>query len=252
MVLHETKIRLSKALLFRDAFTGEPVSSGIRIRSLSGGRVEKKTDGYFLFLDVRNRELTIEVESPIYQSRRLSMETDDGVELSEALLYPSPSYPLRAGNTAVRGKALPGRSIKFHLEDEVFCCHLIDDYKKGETQISFFRKRSMDSMLWHIRKKQKKTGEYFALGQADDDAEVFLLREPLETEYLKKDTLIFPAQETVADENGMYYLLLRDVPGESCKLHYSYQDAEGLPVCGEAEILRAKENDMDLCKEEKR
>lgn len=252
MVLHETKIRLSKALLFRDAFTGEPVSSGIRIRSLSGGRVEKKTDGYFLFLDVGNRELTIEAKSPIYQPRRLSMETDDGAEVSEVLLYPSPSYPLRTGNTAVRGKALPGCMLKFHLEDEASCCHLIGDYKKGETEISFYRKSSMGSMLWHIRKKQRKTGEYFTLGQVDDDAEVFLLREPLETAYLKKDTLIYPARETAADENGMYYLLLGDVPGESCKLHYSYKDAGGRQVSGEVEIERAKENYMDLCKEDKK
>lgn len=251
MVLHETKIRLSKALLFRDAFTGEPVSSGIRIRSLSGGRIEKKTDGYFLFLDVGDRELTIEAESPIYQARRLSMEADDGAELSEVFLYPSPSYPLRAGNTAVRGKALPGRVLKFHLEEEGSCCRLIGDYKKGEGEISFYRKSNLGNMLWHIRKKQRKTGEYFTLGQMDDDAEVFPLREPLETAYLKKDTLIYPAQETVADENGMYYLLLADMPCESCKLHYFYQDEAG-QACGEAEILRARENYLDLCKEEKK
>lgn len=251
MVLHETKIRLSKALLFRDAFTGEPVSSGIRIRSLSGGRVEKKTDGYFLFLDVGDRELTIEAESPIYQPRRLSMEADDGAELSEVFLYPSPSYPLRAGNTAVRGKALPGCVLKFHLEDEGSCCRLIGDYKKGEAEISFYRKSNMSNMVWHIRKKQRKTGEYFTLGKMDADAEVFPLGEPLEAAYLKKDTLIYPAQETVADENGMYYLLLRDMPQESCKLHYFYKDAAG-QVCGEAEILRARENYMDLCKEEKK
>lgn len=251
MVLHETKIRLSKALRFRDAFTGEPVSSGIRIRSLSGGRVEKKTDGYFLFLDVGDRELTIETESPIYQPRHLNMEVDDGAELSEVLLYPSPSYPLRAGDTAVYGQTLPGRVLKFHLEDERTCCRLIGDYKKGETEISFYRKSSMRNMLWHIRRKQEEAGEYFTLGQTDDDVEVFPLGEPLESAYLKKDTLIYPAQETIADENGMYYLLLSDMPGESGRLHYFYTDKAG-QACGEAEILRAKENYIDLGKEEKK
>lgn len=251
MVLHETKIRLSKALIFRDAFTGEPVSSGIRIRSLSGGRVEKKTDGYFLFLDVGDKELTIETESPIYQPRRFTLEVDEGAKVSEALLYPSPSYPLRSGNTAVWGLASPGRVLKFHFEDERACCHLIGDYKKGEANISFYRKSGMKNMLWYIRKKQRKTGEYFSLGQADDDAEVFSLGEPLESAYLKKDTLIYPAQETIADENGMYYLLLSDIPQESCKLHYFYKDEAG-QACGEAEILRARENFINLCKEEKK
>lgn len=251
MVLHETKIRLSKALLFRDAFTGEPVSSGIRIRSLSGGRVEKKADGYFLFLDVGDKELTIETESPIYQPRHFTLKVDDGAELSEALLYPAPSYPLRAANTAVRGRTLPGRVLKFHIEDERSCSRLISDYKKGEAKISFYRKGSMNNVFWHIRKKQGKTGEYFTLGQADGEAEVFQLGEPLETAYLKKDTVIYPAQETVADENGLFYLLLGDIPQELCKLHYFYKDTAG-QACGEAEILRAKDNTVDLCKEEKK
>lgn len=251
MVLHETKIRLSKALLFRDAFTGEPVSSGIRISSLSGGRVEKKADGYFLFLDVGDKELTIETESPIYQPRHFTLKVDDGAELSEALLYPSPSYPLRAANTTVRGRTLPGRVLKFHIEDERSCSRLISDYKKGEAEISFYRKGSMNNVFWHIRKKQGKTGEYFTLGQADGEAEVFQLGEPLETAYLKKDTVIYPAQETVADENGLFYLLLGDIPQELCKLHYFYKDTAG-QACGEAEILRAKDNTVDLCKEEKK
>ena len=51
MLLQETKIQLSKAVLLRDALTSEPVSSGIRIHSLSGGRIEKKSGGHVLFLN---------------------------------------------------------------------------------------------------------------------------------------------------------------------------------------------------------
>ncbi len=195
--------------------------------------------------------MTIETKSPIYQPRRFTLQADAGAEVSEALLYPSPSYPLRAGNTAVRGRTLPGRALKFHLEDERSCCRLISDYKKGEAEISFYRKGGMKNVLWHIRKKQGKKGEYFALGQADGEAEVFRLGEPLETAYLKKDTVIYPAQETIADEEGMFYLLLGDMPQEPCKLHYFYKDEAG-QACGEAEILRAKDNYVDLCKEEKK
>ena len=81
MLLQETKIRLSKAIFLRDAFTGEPVSAGIRIHSLSGGRMEKKAGGYFLFLDVDSSEFEIQVESPIYQSRKLWLKKDCGVEV---------------------------------------------------------------------------------------------------------------------------------------------------------------------------
>ena len=49
----------------------------------------------------------------------------------------------------------------------------------------------------------------------------------------------------------MFYLLLGDMPQEPCKLHYFYKDEAG-QACGEAEILRAKDNYVDLCKEEKK
>ena len=76
MVLQETKIRLSKAVRLRDAFTGEPVSAGVTLRTLSGGRVEKKREGYFLFLDVGSPVFEMEVESPVYQRQKLEIMAD--------------------------------------------------------------------------------------------------------------------------------------------------------------------------------
>ena len=147
MLLQETRIRLSKAVLLRDALTGEPVSSGVRVHSLSGGKIEKKSGGYVLFLDVDAPELEFEVESPVYQSRKICLKPDQGEELEDILMYPSPSYPQRAGCTAVRGKAAPGSILRFHMEDEREVCRLFAGYKKGEEKLSFYRKH--------------KTAEYF-------------------------------------------------------------------------------------------
>ncbi|MDE7063813.1 MAG: hypothetical protein K2O73_11320 [Lachnospiraceae bacterium] len=241
MVLHETKTRLSKAVLLKDAFTGEPVSSGIRIRSLSGGKTEKKGDGHFLFLDVDSPELEIEVESPIYQRRCVRLTADHGAQLDEILMYPSPAYPLRAGNTVVRGRVAPESVLSFYIEDERGCCRLISDYKKGEGKISFYLKGRITGTIWHIQEKQKKAGEYFRVKHMDDSSEMYELWQPLKATYSKKDTVIHPAQETIADENGEFYLLFAELPQETCLLHYSYGSTGG-EMSGETEIIRGKEN----------
>lgn len=241
MVLHETKIHLSKAVLVKDAFTGEPISSALRLRSLSGGRVERKSEGYFLFLDVESSKFEIEAESPIYQCRRFCLTSDAGREVEEVLMYPSPSYPLRSGYTAVRGKLAPGSILRFYVEDEVQSCRLINDYKKGEAEISLYLKGRAKSVLWHIQEKQKKTGEYFHLKNLNEGTEIYCLGQPLACAYRKKDTVIYPAQETAADEHGEFYLLLRELPEEKCLLHYSYENA-GKEKSGETEIIRGKEN----------
>lgn len=241
MVLHETKIRLSKAVLLRDAFTGEPVSSAVRLRSLSGGRVERKSDGYFLFLDVGSPQFEIETESPIYQRKKICLAADAGREVEEVLMYPSPSYPLRSGCTAVRGKAAPGSILRCYVENEDSSSRLINDYKKGEAEISLYLRGGAKSVLWHIQEKQKKMGEFFRIKNFNEGMEVYHLSQSLKYAYHKKDTVISPAQETEADENGEFYLLFRQIPEEKCLLHYSYGNT-GTEKSGEIEIFRAKDN----------
>jgi len=241
MVLQETNIRLSKAVLLRDVFTGEPVSAGIRICSLSGGKTERKSGGYFLFLDVDSPEFEIEVDSPIYQHRKLCLKADNGEALEEILMYPSPAYPLRAGCTVVRGRADSGSVLKFYIEDDRGSCRLLQDYKEKDAQISFYLKSGIWSASWYIRSKQEKTGEYFDMRYTDTDTELYPLKQPLRAAYKKKDTLIYPAWESVADENGEFYLVLRDIPQETCILQYTCRKA-GTELFGEAEIVSAKEN----------
>lgn len=241
MLLQETRIRLSKAVLLRDALTGEPVSSGVRVHSLSGGKIEKKSGGYVLFLDVDAPELEFEVESPVYQSRKICLKPDQGEELEDILMYPSPSYPQRAGCTAVRGKAAPGSILRFHMEDEREVCRLFAGYKKGEEKLSFYRKHKTAGVLWYIRKKKDSSGVYFALKHSEEDAEVYQLREPLDRDYQIKDTVIYPAWETIADENGAFYMLFLELPGQECQLYYSYEES-GQVRQKETPIIQAKEN----------
>ncbi len=241
MILQETNIHLSKVVLLRDAFTGMPVSAEIQIHSLSGGSAEKKSGGYVLFLNVDSPEIEIEVNSPIYQYRKLSLKTDGGEEAEEILLYPSPAWPLREGHTAVRGRAKPGSVLRCYLEDARESCRLLQDYRERENKISFYLKRGTRSVFWHIRKKQEKSGEYFHMRYLEGDHEYFQLFQPLTGSWQKKDTLLFPARESIADETGEIYLLLGKLPQEKCILQYSCRYAEQ-EICGEAEIFSGKEN----------
>lgn len=241
MVLQETKIRLSKAVLLRDAFTGEPVSSGIRIHVPCGGKMEKKQGGYFLFLDMGAPEIQVEIESPIYQYRKICLKSDGGEEPEEVLLYPSPAYPRRAEHTAVRGSARPGSICRFHMENEKESCRLLGDYKRGEAAISFYLKGRLSNPLWYICRKQEPAGVYLRLKDIAADAGPYPLKEPLEEDYFIKDTVIYPALESMADENGEFYLLLPNLSQEKSLLYYSC-GGQGEENSGKAEIFQGKEN----------
>lgn len=97
------------------------------------------------------------------------------------------------------------------------------------------------SALWYVRKKKETSGVYFSLKNTAEASEVYSLREPLTQDYQIKDTVIYPAQETVADENGAFYILFQDLPQEKCLLYY-FNDDEGKEKWGEIEIVQGKEN----------
>ena len=156
-------------------------------------------------------------------------------------MYQSPAYPRRAGYTAVRGKASPGSILRFHLEDEKGVCRLFGGYKKGQEQISFYIKNGITGALWYIRKKKETSGVYFSLKNIAKDSEVYHLMEPLDHDYQIKDTVIYTAQETIADENGTFYILFQDLPQEKCLLYYS-NDTKGKEKQRETQIISAKEN----------
>lgn len=244
MAWQETKIRLAKAVLLRDAFTGEPVSSGIRMHLPFGGKMEKKGGGYFLFLDINLPEFEVEMESPIYQFQTITLKSDGGADVEEVLLHPSPAYPRQAACTAVRGRAeTPGSVLRFHMEQEAEGCRLLEDYNKGEQKISFYLKGRLQNTLWYIRRKQEALGAYLALKDITRDTGVYPLKKPLAESYAIKDTLIYPAWESAADEKGEFYLLLPKIAQEKCLLYYSYQD-QGEEIVRTAEIFQGRENDI--------
>ena len=245
MVLQERKIRLSKAVRLRDAFTGEPVSAGGTLRTLSGGRGEKKREGYFLFLDVGSPVFEAEIESSVYQRQKLHLPADSGACVEEILLYPSPAYPLREGVTVVRGRTKPGSVLRFHVRDGQGNVRLIRDYRKGEEEISFYIKDRISGMFWYVWKKGKEEGEYFRADRPGEEGEQYRLKKPLAWDYQKRDTLICPARESIADEEGEFYLLLPELRQERRLLHYACEN-DGEVTEGELEIVRGRENNFIL------
>lgn len=227
-ILQRLQIYLSKAIVLIDAFTEEPVTTPVSIHTASGGKVKARTGGCYLFLNAEKEEFEVEIESPIYQRRRVLLKADAGMEEEVILLYPSPSYPLKKNVTIITGKAEPCSQIQFYIEEENSVCKLIRDYQKGDEEICvFMRDRShAGTGIWYIQDKEKNTGEYFHSQGADDDAEYLKLSTPLKNGYRKKDTRIFPAKECETDENGVFYLLLSGLKEKPYIMYSSKGDAQ--------------------------
>lgn len=242
-ILQKLDIHLSKVILLRDAFSEEVVAAGMQIRTFQGGKPVVKPGGYCLFLNMEMEEFEIEIESPIYQNRKVLLKTDHGETVEEVFLYPSAAYPLKNNATIVVGNARPKSVLRFHLEEDVNECKLLCDYQEGEERISIFtRERSKaKSRVWFVRDKEKKTGEYFQVQNFSSESGICQLKQPLSSGYRKKDAVLYQAFECIADENGEFYLPLARLKEQKYKLYYSCAEA-GEKHLREVEIQGTKKN----------
>lgn len=225
-ILQKIHIRLSKVILLRDAFSEETVTNGIQVRIIPEGRKPiRKPGGYWLFLDMGQEEFEVEIESPIYQRRRVHLKPGQGEEAEEIFLYPSRAYPIGAGQTMLRGTARPGALVRFHPEEGIPEGRLICDCKKGDREISvFMREAAGTRRKWYIRDKEKQTGEYIQLREFPDESQKCELLRPLQCDYRKKDTVLHPAYECIADEDGEFFLLLDQPKEQKYRLYYTYTE----------------------------
>lgn len=239
--LQITGTHLSKAILLRDAFTEETVTGGVQIRVPGQGKKPVgKPGGYWLFMDMGQGEFEIEITSAIYQSRRVCLIPDSEEEAEEIFLYPSRCYPRRAGMLMAEGTADAGMVLHFHLEKDMPECRLIQDCKKGDNELSMFRKDSVGARRkWYIRDKGKQTGEYLIVRESEEELQRCRLHAPLKYSYRKKDTAIYPAYACIADEEGKFCLLLPRPENIECRLYYSYTE-NGKEFSGEIEMKEKK------------
>ena len=243
MARQRIDIRVSKAVLFKDAFSEETVANGLQIQVGQGGRYLRKPGGYCLFFHTEQGEFQVEITSPAYQPRKLFLAPDGGRRVEEVYLYPSKGYPRREGCTAVWGSASPCAVFWCHIKEESQECRLLWDYQRGQDQIALFLKKGQGGRRnWFIWDKGKKTGEYFQVHPEYGEGEAHRLCAPLTGDYRKKNAAVYPAWECPIGEDGTFFLLFGQLKEQEYTLCYSSGE-EGF---GEIKIFGQKENQCKL------
>lgn len=224
MLFEKREVHLSKTILIKDAFSEEAVTNGMQIWTSYGGKPILKPGGYCLFLNVGQAEFEVEIRSPVYRCRKVSLKADAGEQAEEIFLYPSKSYPVKAGSTWVCGQAPAGTALWFHLEEKENECRLLRDFSRGGDRICIFQKGKPKTgkQNWYIWEKERRAGEYFQAQEIPGEPETYVLAQPLGADYRKKDAVLYPAFTYITDETGEIYLLMDSLKEHEYILHYSY------------------------------
>ncbi len=196
-----------------DDFTGKPIT-GNKVRLFIPGQKPPliKPDGYYVFINLTEPKVVLHCESGLYHPRSegISLEGKEEPFVFMLRLSPNASYPVPAGTTCVAGTAATGKRVRFQCMDRDSTYKLLYEYqrtKENGSYISLYNpeNRQLAGKTFLIR--DKKNQEYFTITGTDEE-EWCRLAEPLQHDYKKVGSIIFPVYEVCANEAGNFFLLI--------------------------------------------
>ena len=206
---------VSLVVLLVDDFTGKPIT-GNKVRIFIPGQKPPlmKSDGYFVFINLTESKVVLHCESGLYhpRSEEISLEGTKDLLVFKLRLSPNASYPIPAGTTCVTGTAVSGKRVRFRCMDGERMYKLLYEYqrtKENGSYISLYNPehREFAGKTFLIQDKDKKNQEYFTVTGTDEE-ERCRLAEPLQHDYKKVGSIIFPVYEVSANEKGNFFLLI--------------------------------------------
>ncbi len=219
-VCDHIRTRASLAVLVLDDYTGRVLKdSGILVSVEGAARPVRKSEGYYVFLNLSQRMAALTVKSDRYapEQRLVDLEALGGRDpVLKIRLKPSRRYPLPQGTTSLLGRAEPGSEVR------ILCSHtqkhfrLLYDYERDrdqkEIQIFNPEKSDLDGKILSINNK----GQELVHVQSTKDREnnVYIMDKALEKDYKKVGTKIVPVFVTKADELGEYFIPLWNLGDE--------------------------------------
>lgn len=214
-VQHTVSYHVSLVVLPVDDFTGKPITGGqVRIYAAGEKASVIKPDGYHIFMNLQERKITIHCVGEWYTSRteEIILSSDSVPQIVKLRLSPSASYPIPSGAACVAGKAAPGKKIRFFCTNSEEMYRLSGEYScTGDARdtLHIFNPSQKDlegrTMLIQDKNGQQ---EYFSIvAMVEEDYRMAL---PLQRDYKRIGTVLYPVFETYSDSKGDFFILLEN------------------------------------------
>lgn len=196
-------IRVSLALAVIDALTGKPILRGAKVCLESGLPAIRKSDGYWVFVDLPPDFYTVIVEAPFYQKRKLQIQVGDHFSLMQVAMLPGKNFPFSQPVKWLEGEFSIEQLVWAALEEDPPRFRMIESFAKGAQDISLYFTGTAFSIqrIW-IKMKGKK-GKLFWLSPQPNRQGEYHIDSPLPWE-IDHTAQVLPVVEVERDAAGHY------------------------------------------------
>ncbi len=182
--------------------------------------------GFYVFFDVKEQDVIIQIESKFYQSQVLHLTLDPNAVLKQTIrLVPNELYGNLEDYTILIGKGHPGEQVKFYCNQLTEKFRLARDYQ-NENTLELTHHYSFDFSGKEIWIKGREQEWFTTLGTRLEDSDSEYRITPLNSNIRRVEAIIYPVYQTKCKEDGTFILFLPE--GEK-------ETFQGRFVCGEKE-----------------
>ena len=219
--------RVSAAVLVLDDFTGRPITTADLSVTASEtlARSVRKGDGYFLFLDSPAPTLEITARAWAYHPASVRVTLADLPPLRPVVklrLTPNRNYSVPSRTTCLEGSAPPGTAVQVFCLNDPRPLRLLYDYgadgPEGGRLMQIYDPAGSDlegRRFALLRKGEEQAECFTVLDRLEEVEGGCLLAAPLTRDCKKAGATVLPIFTAEADQNGRYFLPLRDLAVKS-------------------------------------
>ena len=232
-----------------DDFTGKPIS-GSKLRVWIEGEKPAiiKSEGYYVFVNLRPEEVTVQLEGGYFQHQELHVKIADYRDkVIKVRMIPSHSYPIPSYATCVQGK-VEGKSLVYAYCDSLKNPYkLLYNYDKNDEEVQIFHPDDVDmeGRKLYIKAKDNTEGEVMQLSDlADPEKKSYRLVERLENSYKKIGTVLYPLYVIEPGEKGDFYLPLPSLTDKTSTMTFFCKGEEDKKI--QKELVSGRVNQVVL------
>lgn len=201
--------------------------------------------GFYVFSDVKQKELTISIKSKLYQSQELFLALDPtDTAIVKVRMVPSEKYAYQDGGVAIQGRGKAGETVKVYSDEILKSYKLLADYTLDKrlsvshpTEVDFTGK-----ILWMKSREEEWFIQIGTLSEEENKYEITFLSEHEPDRNLRKmEVNLYPVYEAKCRADGTFYMIFPK--GESDELHakLNYEGKEQ-----DITLYRTKQNTINL------
>lgn len=213
-----------------DDFTNQVITENYLEFSIPYEKAPVWKPGFYVFSDIKQKEIIISIKSKLYQSQECSLTLEPAnTIIMKVRMVPGEKYAYSKEGISVQGRGETGKVVRIYSTQFRKSYKLSADYIQNK-RVSIAHPAEIDFTGKILGMKTREEEWFIQLGTLSEEENqyeiTFLSQQEPNRTLRKMEVNLYPVYETKCREDGTFYLLLPKGEGEKLHAKLNYEGKE--------------------------